>query len=229
MGFGISSFTNRGTRKALISWIEPTSDSDNGFLESMWNSAVNFLTLSLIGDLNPKSITPDVRKAEAHKYRSSVTEVTLEDGSIAAQHIIQHPIEVTLTFEETNSGKMIANVLNSLGIIDQVSTFDKLTDIWRRKIPVVIMTEQAQYVNMVIENMPIIQRAPYKGALQIMCDFKQLSYGSIYLPKYRGTTKSIQKSANETIQGGMQKVIDIGQNVPVAQVSQAIRGAIGRQ
>lgn len=221
MGFGISSFVSRGTRKALIRWVDPENNNesevfDNSQDESIFNpksiaqNAKQFLTLSLVGDLATNSITPDVRKSEVHKYRSNVTEVTLEDGSIAAQHIIQRPIEITLQFEETNSGKMIANVLSALGFIDQMSTFDKLVDIWRRKIPVTIITEQAQYENMVIENMPIIHKQPYKGALQIMCDFKQLSFYNLAGFQYKGSSKSINKSISSRVEGGMQTTTEVG-------------------
>lgn len=222
MGFGISSFVSRGTRKALIRWVDPENNNesevfDNSQDESVFNpksiaqNAKQFLSLALVGDLATNSITPDVRKSEIHKYRINVTEVALEDGSIAAQHAIQRPISVTLQFEETNSGKMIANVLSALGFIDQVSTFDKLTDIWRRRIPVTIITEQAQYDNMMMENMPIMQQQPYKGALKIMCDFKQLSYSSIAGFQYKGTSKSINKSVSARVEGGMQTTTEVGE------------------
>ena len=221
MGFGISSFVSRGTRKALIRWVDPEDEKqevmDNSLGEEVEgqsmakNSKNNFLTLAFVGDIASRSITPDVRKSEVHKFRSSVTEVALEDGSIAAQHIIQKPIEMTLQFEETNSGKMIANVLSALGFIDQVSTFDKLTDIWRRKIPVTIITEQAQYDNMAIENMPIVQQQPYKGALKIMCDFKQLSFYTLAGFQYKSNSKSVQKSVSARVEGGTQTTTDVGE------------------
>lgn len=218
MGFGITSFVSRGTRKALIRWIDPDNNenevNDNSQGESLtgqslMDNAISFLTLALVGDLATNSITPDVRKSEVHKYRSNITEVALEDGSIAAQHIIQRPIDITLQFEETNSGKMIANVLSAVGK-DQVSTFDKLTDIWRRKIAVTIITEQAQYDNMVIENMPIVHKEPFKNALQIMVDFKQLSYSTIAGFQYKGSTKNIQKSVSPRVEGGMQTTTTVG-------------------
>lgn len=220
MGFGISSFVSRGTRKALIRWVDPEDEKqevkDNSLGEevegqSFADNAKNFLTLALVGDLATRSITPDVRKSEVHKYRSSVTEVALEDGSIAAQHIIQKPIEMTLQFEETNSGKMITNVLSALGFIDQVSTFDKLTDLWRRKIPVTIITEQAQYDNMAIENMPIVHQQPYKGALKVMADFKQLSYYTLAGFQYKSNSKSVQKSVSARVEGGTQTTTDVGE------------------
>ena len=221
MGFGISGFVTRGTRKALIRWIDPENNNesevfDNSQDESIFDpksiaqNAKQFLTLALVGDLATKSITPDVRKSEVHKYRANVTETAMEDGSIVSQHVIQRPIEVTLQFEETNAGKMIGNVLSSLGFIDQVSTFDKLVDIWTRKIPVTIITEQAQYDNMVIESMPIIHKQPYKGALQIMCDFKQLNFYTAGTFPYKGSSKNINKSVSPRVEGGTQTTVKVG-------------------
>lgn len=234
MGFGISSFVSRGTRKALIRWVDPDENQSEVFdnsqdenilnPKSMAQNAKQFVTLALVGDLATNSITPDVRKSEVHKYRSNVTEVALEDGSIAAQHIIQRPIEVTLQFEETNSGKMIANILSAVGLVDKVSTFDKLTDIWRRKIPVTIITEQAQYDNMVIENMPIVHKQPYKGALQIMCDFKQLSFSTIAGFKQKGATKDIEKSVSGEVEGGTQTATNIDVKAPETKAPSVVGG-----
>lgn len=221
MGFGISSFVSRGTRKALIRWVDPEDEKqevmDNSLGDEIEgqsmakNAKNNFLTLAFVGDIASRSITPDVRKSEVHKFRSSVTEFALEDGSIAAQHIIQKPIEMTLQFEETNSGKMIANVLSALGFIDQVSVYDKLTDLWRRKIPVTIITEQAQYDNMAIENMPIVHQQPYKGALKVMADFKQLSFYTLAGFQYKSNSKSVQKSVSARVEGGTQTTTDVGE------------------
>lgn len=221
MGFGISSFVSRGTRKALIRWIDPENNNESDVYDnsnegsifdpkSIAQNAKQFLTLALVGDLATNSITPDVRKSEVHKFRSNVTETAMEDGSIVSQHVIQRPIEITLQFEETNSGKMISNVLSSLGFIDQVSTFDKLVDIWTRKIPVQIITEQAQYDNMVIESMPIIHKQPYKGALQIMCDFKQLNFYTAGTFPYKGKSKNINKSVSPRVEGGTQNPVQVG-------------------
>lgn len=235
MGFGISSFVSRGTRKALIRWVDPEDEKqqvkDNSLGEevegqSFADNAKNFLTLALVGDLATRSITPDVRKSEVHKFRSNITEVALEDGSIAAQHIIQRPIEMTLQFEETNSGKMIANVLSSLGFIDQVSTYDKLTDLWRRKIPVTIITEQAQYDNMAIENMPIVQQQPYKGALKIMVDFKQLSYYTLAGFQHKGKSEDIDKSVSSEVEGGTQTVTDIDVQAPDVEAPSVVGGRV---
>lgn len=223
MGFGISSFVSRGTRNALIRWVDPDNQKkevmDNSTGEktegqSFYKNALSFVTLAMVGDLATNSLTPDVRKSEVHKYRSSVTEVALEDGSIAAQHVIQHPIEVTLQFEETNAG-MIGKTLSRIGDITginaliQTTAFDKLTDIWRRKIPVTIITEQAQYDNMIIENMPIVHQQPYKGALKIMCDFKQLSFSTIAGFQYKGNSKSVQKSVSSRVDGGTQTTTQV--------------------
>ena len=226
MGFGISSFVSRGTRKALIRWVDPEDEKqevkDNSLGEEVEgqsmakNSKNNFLTLAFVGDITSRSITPDVRKSEVHKFRSSVTEVALEDGSIAAQHIIQKPIEMTLQFEETNAG-MFGKTLSQIGRITgidslvQTTVYDKLTDIWRRKIPVTIITEQAQYDNMAIENMPIVHQQPYKGALKVMADFKQLSYYTLAGFQYKSNSKSVQKSVSARVEGGTQTTTDVGE------------------
>ena len=209
----------KGLRKALILWVDPDDeqqeakdDSQGGFMETvkgLWNTALDFLTLEFVGDYNVNSLTPDVRKSEVHKYRSNITEVALEDGSIAAQHIIQRPIEITLQFEVTNSDKMLATALEFFGLANQRPVFDKLTDIWRRKIPVTIITEQAQYTNMAVENMPIVHKQPYKNALQIMVDFKQLSYSTI--AGFKGKTKEIDKSVSPKQEGGMQTTKTVGE------------------
>lgn len=218
----------KGGRKALILWVDPDDEpkqakdnSQGGMAEkvkSMATSALNFLTLEFVGDYSKNSITPDVRKSEVHKYRSNITEVALEDGSIAAQHIIQKPIEITLQFEVTNSDKMLANALNMIGNLTKLDSlkqkpiFDKLTDIWKRKIPVTIITEQATYANMVIENMPIVHKQPYKGALQIMVDFKQLSFSTI--AGFKGKTEEVDKSANPKQEGGTQTTTNLDVKEP---------------
>lgn len=208
----------KGFRKALLLWVDPDNEQtetkandQNGFINTHIfgsKSMKEFLTLEFVGDYNVESITPDVRKSEVHKYRSNITEVALEDGSIAAQHIIQKPIEVTLQIEVTNSDKMMANIMKMFDKGPR-SVFDKLTDIWRRKIPVTIITEQATYANMVIENMPIVHKQPYKGALQIMVDFKQLSFSTI--AGFKGKTKEIDKSVNPKQDGGFQTTKTVGE------------------
>lgn len=224
MGFGISSFVSRGTRKALIRWIDPENNNesdvyDNSNEESIFDpksimqNAKQFLTLALVGDLATNSITPDVRKSEVHKFRSNVTETAMEDGSIVSQHVIQRPIEITLQFEETNSGKISDFNFGGksvAGLIGKTATFDKLVDIWTRKIPVQIITEQAQYDNMVIESMPIIHKQPYKGALQIMCDFKQLNFYTAGTFPYKGKSKNINKSVSPRVEGGTQTTSKVG-------------------
>lgn len=233
MGFGISGIAKSFTKKALIRYLDPTFAESTGYTLDRLDSeiaakqgesitgfiqgAVAGSLLGLVGVI--QSITPDVRKSETHKFRSTVTEVPLEDGSIAAQHIIQHPIEMTLQFEETNAGKMFSNLANAglsmLGA-NVKSTFDQLYEIWEKKLPVQIVTEQKIYNNMVVQNMPIMQNQPYKEALKIMVDFKQLTVVTLSALQAKSTDAGINKSAAKKLDGGhqiTQKVTDYARSL----------------
>lgn len=220
MGFGI--------RKALIRWFDPedeevlkqlfdnTTQEDVANAKSLTQVAKDYITMAVVGSLLANEIVPDVRKSEAHKYKSDVTEYALENGAIVAQHIIQSPIEVSLSFEETNSGKMVSNILQKAGLISKSKTFDQLVDIWKRKIPVSIITEHQEYKNMVIKNLPIMHQQPYKGALKIMVDFIQLTTATTQLVNYRGKTTNIQKSAQKTVDAGQQQLGEMTNKVASA-------------
>lgn len=214
MVLGVTGFINAATKKALIQWVDPDAEETEAFdnsqgsmvskLKRYGDNAKKYTAMALIGDLAKNQLTPDVRKSETHKFRSNVTETAMEDGSISAQHIIQRPFEITLQFEETNAGKMLTSTLQNLGFIEKTSTFDKLVDIWRRKIVVKIITEQAIYDNMVVQNMPIAQSQPFRGALKIMVDFIQLSTVSINTISYKGADEGLNKSLQARLDGGQQ-------------------------
>lgn len=220
MGFGVTGYVKKATRKALIRWFNPDDEEvlkqifDNTTQEnvsrakSLAQTAKDYITMATVGSLMANEIVPDVRKSEAHKFRSEVTEYALENGAIVAQHIIQSPIEVSLSFEETNAGKNIASTLQTFGLISKSKTFDQLVDIWKRKIPVSIITEQQEYKNMVVKNLPIMHQQPYKGALKIMVDFIQLTTATTQLVNYKGKTTNIQKSVQKTVDAGQQQLVD---------------------
>lgn len=188
MGFGISTIVNTFTKSALIEWVDPEYEDST-------------IVKSLEGMIRD-SITPDVKKTEIHKMSSSVTETILENGSVISEHIIQSPVSVTLSFEETNGGKLLNNIVNY--VTKRKTTFDKLVDIWERKIQCTIITEHKKYNNMVISNMPIVHKEPYKGAYQIMVDFKQINTRNI-LTKYRAKDIGTIKSSMQTLEGGFQQ------------------------
>lgn len=242
MGFGITGFVKAATKKALIRYVDPE------FNESRKEAGLSEMTLddfkvqgdgTIIGGLTAyakesiggylasfigiiQDVKPDVRKAESHKYRSTVTQYAVEDGTILSQHIIQQPIQVTLQFEETNAGigKMLSGITNlvsmATGISFGKSTFEQLTEVWERKIPVEIVTENRIYKNMVIENLPIMHKSPYKGALQIMVDFIQLSTYQIEIAEKKGITNAINNAANAVKSGGKQQLENIS-NKPDAK------------
>ena len=151
------------------------------------------------GEVDENVIKPDVKRSETHGYQSNVTQMALEDGSIVAEHIIQQPITVSVQFEETN-GLLIS------GTVQKNGTFDKLVDIWKNKTVCQVITEHKIYDNMVVQNMPIQHRAPYKGALSITCDFTQLSFTSPTRAVFIGKSEGLTKSSSGTVQGGQQKM-----------------------
>ena len=222
MGFGITSFVKPATRKALIRWFDPDMLEkkrvyDNALQTDVPNtrkfadSAKQYITMALIGNVVANEIIPDVRKAESHRYQSEVTEYAVENGTILAQHIIQKPVEIALQFEETNAGKMIRSAMAAYGSesIKSTNLFDQLTKIWKQKILVSIITEQKEYKNMVVKNLPIVHKQPYKGALQVMVDFIQINVAQTQFVSYAGLTTSINKAASPRVDGGFQTTQEI--------------------
>ena len=182
---------------ALISWEEETEEESNGFIDK----AANFVKNAIFGTTN--TIDPDVKKSETHQLQSEVTQNVLETGELVTEHIIQKPIKVSLVFEMTNGtigGRLSPKIGSMLGFN---TVFDKLFKIWKDKKICTITTFHKKYENMVIENMPIVHKAPYKGAYKVACDFIQLNrkYLGVVPAKDKGTAKS----AMETQEGGLQK------------------------
>ncbi len=211
MGFGITGVVQAITQKALIRYVPKKSklsleEIDNKLGEWSWLGQYTLVgtVQSLANDI--KNITPDVRKGETLRLSSDVTEYAVEDGSIIAQHIIQRPLEVTLTFEETNTGKMIGNIMGFVGEtffgMENQSLYDKLLEIWEDKLQVEITTDQDIYKNMVVKSMPIMQASPYKGAYKVMCSFTQITTPGMI--RRKGKTSAIQKACSALVQGGRQ-------------------------
>lgn len=245
MGFGITGFVKAATQKALIRYVDPefnekvkektgqgltledfNIEGDGTFMGNVTASvkgSISGYLASFLGII--QDVKPDVRKSESHKYQSEVTQYAVEDGTIFSQHIIQRPIKVTLQFEETNAGKMIQNIVGSaermLTGTSKKTIFEQLVEIWERKIPVEIVTDQKIYKNMVIENLPIMHKSPYKGALQIMVDFIQLSTFQIQVDDKKGITKAVTKAANKAKSVGKQAVADIKSNPSAEQIADA--------
>lgn len=217
MGWGITGIVNALTQKALIRYVPVSEGKTIEELEEELGIGGfgNFAIIGVMGNAvgsvtgagHIEQVTPDVRKAETERLQSDVTDYALEDGSIVSQHIIQHPREVVLYFEETNAGKMVANVGAAvLGLMGQrpKTVYDQLLEIWEDKIQVEITTDQNIYKNMVMTSAPITQKAPYKGALQISCTFKQITRAVNDGFGYKGSTTAWDKAASKLREGGRQ-------------------------
>jgi len=186
MGFGVANLINKYIRPALISW-----DSYNG-VES--------------GSLNV-----DVKISEAHRFNNNVTKQTMEDGSIIDEHVINSPMEVTLQFEETNNTALAGGILGSVSYgpswmkFGPKNTFNMLKELSEKKVPLTITTQHAIYENMILQNMPILHRAPYRNAIQVSCDLIQLNFSQMQTFAYKAKSLGTQKSAMTNTDGGFQQ------------------------
>lgn len=193
---------NNFFKPALIRYVKPeTSDEQRGWwgaesiakLEMIMAQALNFSDDGL-----NQSINPSVKKQEMHSFQSDVTEQTMEDGSIISEHVIQKPISISLSFEETNSSIEQSAAVQMVGgqqkVFGTMSVFDKLVEVWEKKIICQIVTEHKIYNNMVIANLPIQHIAPYRHAINVTVEFVQLNFSrpvkTIYMGKSIGTTMS---------------------------------------
>lgn len=202
MGFGISSYINKFAKSAVIEWVDPQYEE---LLEASSNASL--VAGYLTGLLVKEDITPDVKKLERHSFSSSISENVLESGAIVAEHVIQHPVRVSVQFEQTNNSlgsRYQSEISDFLGFS---TVFDKLVELWEKKIECTVITQHKKYENMVIESMPIVHRSPYRGAYQVMAEFKQIKKRKIFAA-YAAKDKGTSKSSMQTAEGGLQQTTD---------------------
>lgn len=149
-------------------------------------------------------IYADVKIAEIHQFRNDITEQTMEDGSIVDEHVINRPIQLSLQFMEPN---------NLIG--RAFSIFDRLVKLWETKTMVTVTTQHMIYDQMVISNMPITHREPYRNSITVNCDLKQLYFSSLSTFTYAAKEPTVQMSASETVNGGPQQLQDIPKDSPL--------------
>ena len=187
MGFGISNIINKYIRPALISW-----ESHDG--------------------VEAGSINVDVKVSEAHKFSNDVTVQTMEDGSVTDEHVINNPMEVSIQFEETNNTVLAGGILGSAAFgvpwmkFGPGNTFNILKTLAEYKVTLTITTQHAIYKDMVIKNMPVLHRAPYRNALQVSCDLVQLNFSKESTFSYKATSEGLQKAVSSNISGGFQEI-----------------------
>ena len=183
----------------LISW--NMDDEKGAGKTSLTDKIINAITGG-----NTGRIFADVKVSESHRFQSNVTDQTLEDGSVINEHVIPQQPQVTLQIEETNN-TMGARL--SGGFYGPQQTFDKLVQLWENAVPLTITTQHKQYKNMVIANMPILHRAPYRNALQVSIDLRQLRFAQMEVVSYKGKTAGLTKAASSNVSGGFQKPQDV--------------------
>ena len=193
MGFGVVNLLSKYVRPALITW-----NTYNGIAAG--------------------SINVDVRVSETHKLSNDVTQQTMENGSVISEHVINNPVELSLQFTETNNTSIVNGALASLSNFNflsntklgPMSTFEKLTKLAEKKVPLTITTQHKIYNNMVIKNMPIMHRAPYRNSLQVACDLKQLNFSKPSFFTYVANELGISKAITPNENGGFQLTSTFG-------------------
>lgn len=145
---------------------------------------------ALISSSSSGYIYANVVLNESHSLVNEVPEVALEDGTILTTTVVQKPITVSITFEQTNT---------SDGIASPQLTFEKIFSIWENRELVDIITEHRLYQNAILVNAPILHRTPYKNSLQISCDFKIMNFEKVDTFEFQNAvqTNGIDKSAAE--------------------------------
>lgn len=184
----------QGFFTGLISW---NMDDEKG----KGNTSIADQIVNKITGGNTGRIFADVKVSESHRYQSNVTDQTLEDGSAINEHVIPQQPQVTLQIEETNN---TTGSRFSGGFFGPQQTFDKLVQLWENAVPLTITTQHKQYENMVIANMPILHRAPYRNALQVSIDLRQLRFAKMEVISYQAKSEGLQKAASSNVSGGRQ-------------------------
>ena len=170
------------------------------------NTITNFLFgQALISSPTYGEIMADVKMSEDHTRKNEVTQNTLESGAVIADHVIIHPRVLSINFGVTNTG------WTSLLESRSQEIFDKLDNISRTQELITVTTEHYSYTNMMISNVRMLHSAPYKGALQIACDFEELNFSDLQVIKSINNVSQeggIGKSLTSTVNAGHQRKSD---------------------
>ena len=175
------------------------------------NTIADFLFgQALISSPTYGDIMADVKKSEDHTRKNEVTQNTLESGAIIADHVIIHPRVLSINFDVTNTG------WTSLLQSRSQDIFDKLDNISRTQELITVTTEHYSYTNMIISNVRMLHSAPYKGSLQIACDFEELNFSDLQVVKNAdvvSAVKGIGKALTNTVNAGKQQVQEMTGNL----------------
>ena len=168
------------------------------------NTITNFLFgQALIRSPTYGEIMADVKMSEDHTRKNEETQNTLESGAVIAGHVIIHPRVLSINFGVTNTG------WTSLLESRSQEIFDKLDNISRTQELITVTTEHYSYTNMMISNVRMLHSAPYKGSLQVSCDFEELNFSDLQVIKNANVVSQeggIGKSLTNTVNAGKQQV-----------------------
>jgi hypothetical protein len=153
---------------------------------------------------NQEAVYVDVRKSDAHNLASEVALNPIENGAKVSDHIFQHPRQLSIVFEISNSwfGKSRA--------MDLWNQFNKL---WKERKIVEVVTVHEIYTDMTPVHVSALHTTPFKGALQFSVLFVKIDTVVLeYVQVPESQLKSdVSKEASSEINAGSQNASTISE------------------
>lgn len=155
-----------------------------------------------------------VRISESHNMSATAARTALESGAQAADHVIQNPDELTVTFAMTNAGNGAANACDVMDSFRKMKEEASLLE---------LSTEHSLYRDMVITALNFDHNAPHKGALS-----GTMSLQRVHKVELQATGRDpenladeAQKTMSAQVDAGKQETLDLADNAAAAAVDAA--------
>jgi hypothetical protein len=138
----------------------------------------------------------NVRISENHRRTATVTQQTLENGAVVADHVILAPAALSLIYEQTNAfnGREVAR-----------EAWESLKRLWKARKPFELVTEHEVYKDMVFETISALHQSPNRGGLQFTMELKQINFANLTYVKVpeSAVSPAVAKTASTPVNAGM--------------------------
>jgi len=125
-------------------------------------SALTIFNGNVIADVEVSS-----KQSEAHSMRAVATEIPMQNGVIAANHVFLKPKEVDVAFTSSNTP--------GPGLTAQ-QAYDAFKKHYLNRDLLKLVTEHDTDLNMVIVDLQPVHKSPNKGALEFTIKFQQMNF-----------------------------------------------------
>lgn len=148
-----------------------------GFITS-W-LPINFFNTTFIAGVAVSVISRD-----RYKYRARLTGLTVEDGSVIADHVILDPDEIEQEFE----------ICNTYGETMARNAAEDLRNVMKSRLPVTVITTHGQYDDMFLEDIDIDHSLEYKHRLVCKAKFKKINWSKTETTTSTSISKKFTKN-----------------------------------